>query len=96
MSTWQVAMTRSPLERCLLQHLVKIGKENEPVNIFITNLFTLAQHCNYGNLHNEIIRDRIVIGLKDKSLSKKLQLEAELKLENASNQARQRELVKQQ
>ena len=43
-----------------------------------------------------MIRDRIVIGLEDKSLSEKLQLEAELALENAINQARQRELVRQQ
>ena len=43
-----------------------------------------------------MVRDRIVVGLKDKSLSEKLQLEAELTLENAINQARQRELVRQQ
>ena len=85
-----------PLKSCLLQHLVKIGKEDEPVTSFITNLFTLAQHCNCGNLHDEMIRDRLVIGLKDKSLSEKLQLEAELTLENAINQARQQGLVRQQ
>ena len=61
------------------------------MDTFITDLFTLAQHCNYGNLHDEMVRDRIVVRLKDKSLSEKLQLEAELTLENAINQARQRE-----
>ena len=75
---------------------LRVQKENEPVDTFITDLFTLAQHCNYGNLHDEMVRDRIVVGLKDKSLSEKLQLEAELTLENAINQARQRELVRQQ
>jgi len=75
---------------------LRVQKENEPVDNFITELFTLAQHCNYGNLHDEMVRDRIVVGLKDKSLSEKLQLEAELTLENAINQARQRELVRQQ
>ena len=75
---------------------LRVQKENEPVDTFITDLFTLAQHCNYGNLHDEMVRDRIVVGLKDKSFSEKLQLEAELTLENAINQARQRELVRQQ
>ena len=75
---------------------LRVQKQNEPVDTFITDLFTLAQHCNYGNLHDEMVRDRIVVGLKDKSLSEKLQLEAELTLENAINQARQRELVRQQ
>ena len=56
----------------------------------------MAQHGNYGNLHDEMVRDKIVVGLKDKSLSEKLQLEAELTLENAVNQARQRALVRQQ
>ena len=71
-------------------------KENESLDNFITDLFTLAQHCNYGTLHDEMVRDRIVVGLKDKTLSEKLQLEADLTLEKAINQARQKELVRQQ
>ena len=71
-------------------------KENESLDNFITDLFTLAQHCNYGTLHDEMVRDRIVVGLKNKTLSEKLQLEADLTLEKAINQARQKELVRQQ
>ena len=71
-------------------------KENESVDNFITDLFTLAQHCNYGTLHHEMVHDRIVVGLKDKTLSEKLQLEADLTLEKAIDQARQKELVRQQ
>ena len=41
-------------------------------------------------------RDRIVVGLKDKTLSEKLQLGADLSLERAINQARQKELVRKQ
>ena len=69
---------------------LRVQKENEPVDTCISDLFTLAQLCNYGNLHDEMVRDRIVVRLKDRSLSEKLQLET---LENAINQARQRELV---
>ena len=75
---------------------LRFQKENESVDNFITDLFTLAQHCNYGTLHDEMVRDRIVVRLKDKTLSEKLQLEADLTLEKAINQARQKELVQQQ
>ena len=74
----------------------RVQRENEPVDAFITDLYTLAQHCNYGGLHEEMIRDRIVVGLRDKALSEKLQLESDLTLEKAVSQARQKELVHQQ
>ena len=72
---------------------LRFQKENESVDNFITDLFTLEQHCKYGTLHDEMVRDRIVVGLKDKTLSEKLLLEADLTLEKAINQARQKELV---
>ena len=75
---------------------LRFQKENGSVDNFITDLFTLAQHCNHGTLHDEMVRDRIVVGLKDKTLSEKLQLEAYRTLEKAINQARQKEPVRQQ
>ena len=36
-------------------------EQGETVDAFITALYGLAEHCNYGNLHNEMIRDRIVV-----------------------------------
>ena len=53
------------------------------MDTFITDLFTLTQHCNYEDLHDEMVRERIVVGLKDKSVFEKLQLGSELALENA-------------
>ena len=50
--------------------------------------------CRYGNLRDEMLRDRIVVGTKDKSLSEKLQLDSELTLERAVTQVRNAELVK--
>ena len=35
-------------------------QEEEPVDSFITLLYRLAEHCNYHDLYNEIIQDRIV------------------------------------
>ena len=71
-------------------------EENEPVEAFITNLFNLAEHCNFGSLRAELIRNRIVVGIRDKNLSEKLQLESDLTLEKAVNLVRQRETVRKQ
>ena len=68
----------------------------ESVDAFITDLYCLAKHCNYGLLHDETIRDRIVVGLLDSRLSEKLQIDPELTLEKAVNATRQSELVKKQ
>ncbi len=37
-------------------------KNEEPVESFITDLLSLAEHCSFGALHDELIRDRIVFG----------------------------------
>ena len=71
-------------------------EDGESVDSFITALYGLAEHCSYGALHDEMIRDRIVVGLKDDKLSEKLQLNAELTLKQAIDQARQSEAVKKQ
>ena len=47
-------------------------------------------------MRDELIRDRIVVGIRDKALSEKLQIEAELTLERAINQVRQKEAVRKQ
>lgn len=62
---------------------MRVQRVGESVDNFITDLFSLAEHCGFGNLHDELIRDRIVVGLSDKGLSEKLQLEAEMTLEKA-------------
>ena len=62
--------------------------------IFITALYTLAEHCGYGGLHDEMIRDRIVVGIRNSKLSEKLQLDPDLTLASAITQVRQSEAVK--
>ena len=71
-------------------------EEGEPVDSFITALYGLAEHCGYGDLHDEMIRDRIVVGIRDSSIAVKLQLDAELTLNKAVTLVRQAEAVKQQ
>ena len=47
-------------------------EEGEPVDSFIISLYRLAEHCNYCDLHDEMIQDRIVVGLQDSNLSERL------------------------
>ena len=49
---------------------MSLQKEGEPVNNFITDLYSLAEH--FGTLHDELICDCIVKGIRDKTLSEKL------------------------
>ena len=63
---------------------------------YIMALYTLAANCNYGALETEMIRDRLVVGIRDNSLSGHLQLDAELTLEKAKTKIRQREAVHEQ
>lgn len=74
----------------------RVQMDGESVDSFVTNLYKLAENCGFGALHDDLIRDRIVVGLRDHRLSEKLQLDAELTLEKATTQARQHETVKAQ
>ena len=49
---------------------------------FITALYNLVETYNYKDLKEEMLRDRLVVGIKD-TVSEKLQIDAELTLETA-------------
>lgn len=51
---------------------------NESVEMFITELHKLAETRKYGPLKEELIHDRLVVGLLDLGLSEKLQLDSSL------------------
>ena len=63
----------------------------ESVDSFIIDLYGLARHCNFGALKEELMRNRIVMGLPNRYLSEKLPLDLNLTLEKATNLARQRD-----
>ena len=52
--------------------------ENESIEQFITSLYHLAESCKYGELKGEMIRDRVVMGIKNQGLSEHLQLDPTL------------------
>ena len=72
----------------------RVQLKNETVDSFVTDLHCMAEHGQFGDINDELIRDRLVVGLRDTRLAERLQLDPELTLEKAANQARQSEAVK--
>ena len=70
--------------------------DGEPVEAFITSLHKLAAKCEYGDLRDQMIRDRIVVGIRNHALSEKMQLDETLDLAKATKMARENEAIKQQ
>lgn len=72
----------------------RIQKDDESIDDFITDLHNLAKKCEFGLLEDELIRDRIVAGMRNTELSKAIQnLEEEPKLETVINRVRHAEVV---
>ena len=70
-------------------------EEKETVDSFITALYCLAEHCGYGALHDEMIRDRLVMGLRYKKQLEQLQMNADITCARQSERVKkQQELMK--
>lgn len=69
-----------------------IQKPEEPVEKFITRLHKLAENCDFGALKDELIRDRIVVGMLDRKTSERLQLMEKLSLNDCIVTAKQAEI----
>ena len=67
----------------------------ETTEEYITALFSLIDSCDYGNLKDEMLRDRLVVGIRDAGLSQRLQMDSELSLAKAMKLVRKNEAVKQ-
>lgn len=61
---------------------------------FIESLFTLAETCQFGILKEELIRNRIVVGILNAVLSQRLMQDDTLTLAKAVKQAKSSEVVK--
>lgn len=59
----------------------------------MTALHRLVTQCGYGALKDELMRDRLVVGLEDAKLSDTLQSDPDLTLEMAVQKARQKGTV---
>ena len=84
-----VIFERTRFNRCTQQQ----GKSAED---YITVLHQLADTCEYGDIKGEMIRDCLVVGIRDELLSGRLQMESGLTLKKAKQLIRQSEAVQQQ
>lgn len=70
--------------------------ENESIDEYVTALRSLAENCDFGSLKESLIRDIMILGLKEDRLREILLRECDLKLENALNIARSSERARRQ
>ena len=69
----------------------------ETAEEYITALYSMIDACEYDErFKDEMLRDCLVVGIRDKALSERLQMDADLKLETTKTSIRQREAVKEQ
>ena len=80
-------LSRSEMSFTSAQSLTYRNEDGEPVDDFVTSLYSWLSIATLGALHDKMIRDRFVVGLRDANLSEKLQLDSELTLEKAIWQA---------
>ncbi|XP_062707298.1 uncharacterized protein K02A2.6-like isoform X1 [Aedes albopictus] len=59
----------------------RIQKPNESAENFVLAVKLLAENCNFREFKDEAIRDRLIIGLRDKDLRKKLLMDDDVNLE---------------
>ena len=61
---------------------------NETIDAYVSALRKLVKTCNYGELENSMIRDRIVIGIRDTRTRKRLLQEKKLDLSRCIDMCR--------
>ena len=47
--------------------------------------YKLVENCEYGTMKSEMIRDRLVVGIRDTALSEQLQIDAYLTLRQSTS-----------
>lgn len=70
--------------------------EGESAEEYITILYSLIETCDYGDLKEVMLRDRLVVGIRDAAMSERLQLDPDLIVEKAKKLVRQKEAMREQ
>ena len=60
-----------------------VRQEGESITAYVTRLRDLASHCEYGDSAKELIRDRLVCGVRDDTLQRALLAVAKLTFDKA-------------
>ena len=75
---------------------IRAEESAKTIEAYASALRTLADTCLFGSLKEEMIRDRLVCGISDIGLCKKLLQESELTLERCMNYCRAAEAANSQ
>ena len=70
--------------------------QNEQIDTYVTRLRHLAQSCEFGNMTDQFIRDRIVLGTNDSAARARMFREQDLNLDSAMQICRVSEITQQQ
>ena len=73
-------------------------RDDESVEQYITALFHLRETCDFGDgaLADELLRDRIIVGIRDTKLAETLMLDPDMSLDKVMRAVRQKEAVHEQ
>ena len=63
----------------------RLRKQGESIAAYVAELRGLAEYCNYGDSLNEMLRDRLVCGVNDQWVQRRLFTEADLTFKKAYN-----------
>ena len=58
-------------------------KEGESITVYVAELRKLTEHCKFGGTLNDALRDRLVCGIKNENIQKKLLSVSDLILQKA-------------
>lgn len=72
------------------------NQEEEIFDLFYGELTKLIDECNYGDIRDDLLRDKIVFGIKDLALKKELLKRDNLTLNDAVNLCRAAEVTERQ
>ncbi len=61
----------------------RVQNVGETIDAYVTELKIQAKNCEFGALSDELIRDRIVVGIRDDAVRSRLLRETELDLQKA-------------
>lgn len=81
-----VGKTNETYERYLFNTCVQLEGIN--IDSYVAKLRKLAKTCNYGGLEDNLIRDRIVCGIRENTIRKRLLQEDKLSLDRAIDMCR--------
>lgn len=73
---------------------VRVQQEGEDFDSFVTDVKMLASECNFGQLEDSLVRDKIVSGIRDLSLQERLLQQVDLTVQKAENLCRSAEVSK--